>query len=69
MWRAYDAMGFLQYSFADSVAMLHPYYVIRALGGVLYLTGGILMTINFVMTIRQPASREDKAAVSPAVTA
>jgi len=56
MWRAYDQFGFLQYSFADSVALLHPYYVIRLVGGVLYLTGGVLMAINFLMTIRQPAS-------------
>ena len=52
MWRAYDAFGFLQYSFADSVAMLHPYYVVRALGGFLYLLGALLMAFNFFMTIR-----------------
>src|SRR6476660_8891385 len=33
MWRAYDELGFLQYSFVESVAALHPYYLIRALGG------------------------------------
>ncbi|WP_372073469.1 cytochrome-c oxidase, cbb3-type subunit I [Tistrella mobilis] len=55
MWRAYDEFGFLRYSFADSVAMLHPYYVTRALGGVLYLTGGLMFAFNIFMTIRQPA--------------
>ena len=40
MWRAYDQFGFLQYSFAESVVAVHPYYVIRMLGGVLFLSGG-----------------------------
>ncbi len=67
MWRAYDQFGFLQYSFADSVAMLHPYYVIRAFAGVLYLTGGILMAVNVAMTLRQPIPTG--ARISAAATA
>jgi cytochrome c oxidase cbb3-type subunit 1 len=39
MWRAYDDLGFLQYSFVETVEAMHPYYVIRALGGILFLTG------------------------------
>ena len=30
MWRAYDELGFLQYSFVETVEAMHPYYVIRA---------------------------------------
>ena len=37
MWRAYDELGFLQYSFVETVEAMHPYYVIRALGGLLFL--------------------------------
>jgi cytochrome c oxidase cbb3-type subunit 1 len=37
MWRAFDARGFLEYSFAETVAAMHPFYLIRALGGVLFL--------------------------------
>jgi cytochrome c oxidase cbb3-type subunit 1 len=55
MWRAYDAFGFLRYSFSDSVAMLHPYYVTRALGGAFYLTGALLLAFNVAMTILAPA--------------
>jgi cytochrome c oxidase cbb3-type subunit 1 len=33
MWREYDADGFLVYSFAETVAALHPYYIARAFGG------------------------------------
>jgi len=52
MWREYDAQGFLVYSFAETVEAMHPYYVIRALGGALYLTGGLLMAYNFWQTVR-----------------
>jgi len=51
MWREYDSQGFLVYSFAESVAALHPYYVMRAAGGLLYLAGGIVMAVNIGMTI------------------
>ncbi len=52
MWREYDADGFLVYSFAESVAALFPYYVIRTAGGALYLVGAGLMVVNLWRTIR-----------------
>ena len=52
MWRAYDANGFLQYSFSESVVAVHPFYVIRMLGGVLFLIGALMMVYNLVMTAR-----------------
>ncbi len=51
MWREYDDQGFLVYSFAESVAALHPYYVLRAVGGAMYLAGGLIMAWNVLMTI------------------
>ncbi len=51
MWREHDEQGFLVYSFVESVAALHPYYQIRALGGGLYLTGALIMAWNVAMTI------------------
>ncbi len=51
MWREYDEQGFLVYSFAESVAALHPYYVLRMIGGLLYLIGGLVMAWNITMTI------------------
>ena len=52
MWRAYDKMGFLQYSFVETVSAMHPYYIIRATGGVLFVTGALIMAYNFYRTIR-----------------
>jgi len=51
MWRAYDSYGFLEYSFVETVKAMHPYYVIRAIGGVLFLTGGLVMAYNVARTI------------------
>ena len=52
MWREYDAEGFLVYSFAESVEAMHPFYVIRTFGGLLYLVGALVMAYNLVQTIR-----------------
>jgi cytochrome c oxidase cbb3-type subunit 1 len=52
MWREYDGLGFLVYSFAESMEAMHPMYIIRALGGVLYLAGALIMAFNIWKTIR-----------------
>ena len=52
MWRAYDEFGFLQYSFIESVEAMHPYYVIRASGGALFVLGGLIMAYNMYRTIK-----------------
>jgi cytochrome c oxidase cbb3-type subunit I len=54
MWRAVNPDGSLTYSFVESVKATFPYYVIRLVGGVLYLSGMLLMAWNMVMTIRDP---------------
>lgn len=51
MWRDVDEYGNLAYQFIDTVVMLHPYYVLRGLGGVLYLTGFVMYIYNILMTI------------------
>jgi len=51
MWREYGADGYLVNSFADTVAALHPMYLLRAFGGLLYLAGAVLLTINVWRTI------------------
>ncbi|TDQ77551.1 cytochrome c oxidase cbb3-type subunit 1 [Dongia mobilis] len=58
MWRAYDTLGFLQFSFVETVDAMHPYYVIRALGGVLFLLGSLIMVYNVARTIRGDRRQE-----------
>jgi len=52
MWRAYTSLGFLEYAFIETVAAMHPFYVIRALGGALFLIGALIMAFNLWMTVR-----------------
>jgi cytochrome c oxidase cbb3-type subunit 1 len=62
MWRATDEYGNLTYTFVESVAAMHPYYLIRAIGGLAVLAGAIIMLYNIIMTIRmdQPAAAGQK---------
>jgi cytochrome c oxidase cbb3-type subunit I len=53
MWRSVNPDGSLTYTFVESVKATFPFYVIRLLGGLLYLGGMCLMLWNVVMTIRQ----------------
>ncbi len=51
MWREYGADGYLVNSFIETVAAVQPMYVARAFGGLLYLTGAIIMVVNIWLTI------------------
>ncbi len=53
MWRAVTTDGSLQYSFIETVMILKNYYIVRALGGALYLAGAVLMGYNLWRTARQ----------------
>jgi cytochrome c oxidase cbb3-type subunit 1 len=57
MWRAVNPDGTLVYSFVESVKATYPFYVIRLSGGLLYLSGMLIMAWNVVMTVSrsQPA--------------
>lgn len=66
MWRAVNPDGTLVYSFVESVKATYPFYVIRVLGGLLYLGGMLIMGWNTVMTIR---AGKVQPALIPAVAA
>ena len=51
MWREYGADGYLVYSFVESVAAMHPMYLIRAAGGAMYLAGFLIMVFNVRATL------------------
>jgi len=57
MWRAYDANGFLQYSFIETVEAMHPFYLIRILGGLLYFIGALIMAFNLWKTATGAGAR------------
>ncbi|MCE8421961.1 cbb3-type cytochrome c oxidase subunit I, partial [Rhodovulum sulfidophilum] len=66
MWREVDANGFLVNAFADTVAAKFPMNVVRGLGGVLYLTGALIMCYNLWKTVTSAPSRVVRAAAVPA---
>ena len=67
MWRAVNPDGTLVYSFVESVKASYPFYVIRLGGGLMYLTGMLLMAWNTVMTIR--AGKAEPVAIPPVAAA
>ncbi len=65
MWRAYNEYGFLEYAFVETVEAKHISYIIRALGGLLYLSGALIMVYNLVRTARGDV-RSSEPDVAPA---
>ena len=59
MWREYGADGYLVYSFVETVDAMFPMYLIRAFGGLLYLLGALVMTVNIWKTIIGGPLREE----------
>ncbi len=51
MWRAGNADGTLAYSFVETVKVTYPFYAIRLVGGLLFLSGMLIMAYNAVKTI------------------
>ncbi len=65
MWREYGADGYLVYSFAESVAAMHPMYLIRAAGGAMYLAGFLLLVFNVWATLAGKIREEKPMTETP----
>ncbi len=50
MWRAVNPDGTLTYTFVESTKASMPFYAIRLLGGLLYLSGMVVMAYNMFKT-------------------
>lgn len=53
MWKEFTEAGQLKYSFLETVTYMKPFYAMRSLGGVLYLTGVFIMFYNIYKTVKQ----------------
>ncbi|GGC70082.1 cytochrome-c oxidase, cbb3-type subunit I [Undibacterium terreum] len=69
MWRAVNSDGTLTYTFVESVKATYPYYVIRFGGGLLYLSGMLLMAFNVFMTVRESKTANARIPVFAGVKA
>ena len=68
MWKEFTADGFLKYPlFIETVTQLIPMYVMRAIGGTLFLLGTILMAVNLVLTTKGGAFAAEEEAQAPAL--
>lgn len=65
MWREYGADGYLVYSFVESVAAMHPMYLIRAAGGAMYLAGFLIMVFNVWATLSGKVRAEKPMTETP----
>lgn len=67
MWKQFTSAGVLQYpNFLETVVQILPFYMIRALGGALYLAGVLLMIYNLIRTARQGKLVGDEEVQVPA---
>ncbi len=53
MMKAFTPSGQLQYQFIDIVQTVVPFYILRAIGGTIYLLGVFIMVYNLVKTAKQ----------------
>jgi cytochrome c oxidase cbb3-type subunit 1 len=66
MWRATNADGTLTYAFVESVKASYPFWTIRVVGGLLFLTGMLLMAYNMFKTIASGKAVDDAKVLAPA---
>jgi len=68
MWKEFTKEGVLAYpNFLETVTQIMPMYHTRILGGILYLTGVILMVYNIVKTVKTGKFVDNEAASAPAL--
>jgi len=70
MWKQFTPEGFLQYpNFLETVIEIVPMYVMRAIGGSMYLVGVLMMCFNLIKTMKQGELERDEPAEAPALEA
>jgi cytochrome c oxidase cbb3-type subunit I/II len=69
MWKQFTPSGQLKYQFLETVTYMAPFYAMRAIGGILYLTGAIIGMVNFFKTITQGTLQANEDAKAPALEA
>ena len=68
MWKQFNPMGMLQYpNFLETTLQIIPLHMIRAVGGLIYLTGGLVMIYNLVKTAKQGSFLANEDAEAPAL--
>jgi cytochrome c oxidase cbb3-type subunit I/II len=67
MWKQFTPEGFLTYgNFLETVTQIIPMYIMRAVGGTIYLTGVIVMAYNLFKTVKAGSLISNEAVEAPA---
>jgi cytochrome c oxidase cbb3-type subunit I/II len=67
MWKEFTAEGQLKYQFLETVTRIIPMYILRGLGGTVYLAGAVLMVVNLVKTINSGSLISAEEAEAPSL--
>lgn len=61
-WKEFTPTGQLKYQFMETVTQMKPFFLMRGIGGTLYLFGAVLMTVNLIKTIKRGKAVDEEAA-------
>lgn len=68
MWKQFNPDGTLLWkNWLDTVTAIIPYYIMRFVGGLLYISGAILMVVNVIGTVRSGSFQKEVPAEAPAL--
>ena len=68
MWKQFNPDGTLLYkNWLDTVSAIIPYYQMRFVGGLFYISGVVLMCVNVIGTVRQGSFQKNVPAEAPAL--
>jgi cytochrome c oxidase cbb3-type subunit I/II len=62
MWKSFTPEGQLKFQFLETVTNIKPLYIMRSVGGALYLSGALIMVYNLYKTIKQGVFIPNEAA-------
>ena len=61
MWKQFTEDGTLKFQFLETVTHIIPLYVVRSIGGLLYLIGALVMIYNLIKTIKAGSFEANEA--------
>lgn len=63
-WKEFTPEGQLKYQFMETVTQMRPFYLMRGIGGTLYLSGVIMMVVNIWKTVKKGKAVNDEEAMA-----
>lgn len=68
LWKQFTPIGTLQYpNFLETVLRIYPLYIVRAVGGTMYLAGVVIMVYNLIKTAKQGTFVAEEQVQAPAL--